>query len=98
MNDRAFSRRSFLRNAAAGSTSAALIALPGVGHATPADASPEPPWPVTVESYPLLETGRAAGLARVKVVTKDEIPQAFQQKLAAYASNFALKQCRTPEE
>ena len=98
MTEHSFSRRSFLRNAATTSTGAALISLPGVGHGMPGNASPEPPWPVTVESYPLLDAGKAAGLARVKLVTKEEIPQAYQQKLAAYASNFALQQCRNQEE
>jgi phosphoglycerate dehydrogenase-like enzyme len=91
------SRRSFLRNAAAGSTGAALASLP-LAHATAAAAAPEAPWPVTMEAYPLVEPGQAASLARVKVVTTDEIPSASQEKLRAYAPNLDLHRCRNLEE
>jgi hypothetical protein len=62
MHKNGFSRRSFLRNVAAGSTGAALVSVPTVAHAVTGEAASEPPWPVTVESYPLLEAGRAASL------------------------------------
>jgi phosphoglycerate dehydrogenase-like enzyme len=98
MDKEGFSRRSFLRNVAAGSTGAALASLPAVGRAVAGDAAPEPPWPVTVESYPLVEPGKAANLARVKLATKDEIPAAYQAKLRAYAPNLDLTSCRTQEQ
>jgi len=91
------SRRSFLRNAAAGTTGAALASLP-LAHAAVAGAAPEAPWPVTVETYPLVEPGPAASLARLKVVTPDEIPNASQEKLRAYAPNLDLHPCRNQEE
>jgi phosphoglycerate dehydrogenase-like enzyme len=98
MDKEGFSRRSFLRNVAAGSTGAALVSLPAVAHAAAGDAAPEPPWPVTVESYPLLEPGKAASLARFKLATKDEIPAAYQEKLRAYAPNLDLTLCRNQDQ
>ena len=98
MHENGFSRRSFLRNVAAGSTGAALVSLPAVAHAVTGEAATEPPWPVTVESYPLLEPGKAASLARVKLATKDETPAAFQEKLRAYAPNLDLTLCRTQKQ
>ena len=91
------SRRSFLRNAAAGSTGAALASLP-LAHAAAAEAAPEAPWPVTVETYPLVEPGQAVSLARLKVVTTDEVPNPSQEKLRAYAPNLDLHPCRNQEE
>ena len=98
MHENGFSRRSFLRNVAAGSTGAALVSLPAVAHAVTGEAATEPLWPVTVESYPLLEPGKAASLARVKLATKDGIPAAYQEKLRAYAPNLDLALCRNQEQ
>ncbi|MGD0457974.1 MAG: D-2-hydroxyacid dehydrogenase [Terriglobia bacterium] len=98
MHENGFSRRSFLRNVAAGSTGAALVSLPAVAHAVTGEAATEPLWPVTVESYPLLEPGKAASLARVKLATKDGIPAAYQEKLRAYAPNLDLTLCRTQKQ
>ena len=98
MHKNGFPRRSFLRNVAAGSAGAALVSLPAVAHAVTGEAAPEPPWPVTVESYPVLEPGKAASLARVKLVTMDEIPAAYQEKLRAYAPNLDLALCRNQEQ
>jgi len=93
-----FPRRSFLRNVAAGSAGAALVSLPAVTRAVTGEAGPEPTWPVTVESYPLLEPGKTANQARVKLVTTDEIPAAYQEKLRAYAPNLDLTLCRDEEQ
>jgi phosphoglycerate dehydrogenase-like enzyme len=93
-----FSRRNFLGNIAAGSTGAALVSLPAVAHAVRGQAVLEPPWPLTVESYPLLEPGKAASQTRVKLVTMDEIPDVYQAKLRAYAPNLDLTLCRNLEE
>jgi len=98
MHKEGFSRRSFLRDVAAGSTGAALVSLPAVAHAVAGEVAPEPPWPVTVESYPLLEAGETGALARVKLATQDEIPAAYQEKLRAYAPNLDLTFCRDEEQ
>jgi phosphoglycerate dehydrogenase-like enzyme len=98
MHRNGFPRRSFLRNVAAGSTGAALVSLPGVAHAVADEVAPEPPWPVTVESYPVLEPSKAASQSRVKLVTTNEIPAAYQKKLRAYAPNLDLALCGDEEQ
>jgi phosphoglycerate dehydrogenase-like enzyme len=98
MNKEGLSRRSFLRNTAVGSTGAALASLP-LTSAAAAEAPPAPPWPVTVESYPLTEPGKAASQARIKLVNAwGEFPSAYQEKLQAYAPNLEIKGCRSEEE
>ena len=92
------SRRSFLRGTAVGSTGAALASLP-VARAAAAEAPPAPPWPVTTESYPLVEAGPASTQAQLKLVTRlDELTDACQKKLQAYAPNLAIKACRDEDE
>jgi phosphoglycerate dehydrogenase-like enzyme len=98
MHKDGFSRRNFLGNIAAGSTGAALVSLPAVAQAVKAEAAPEPPWPLTVESYPLVEPGKGAGKMRVKLVTMDEIPAVYQEKLHAYAPKLELTLCRSEEQ
>src|SRR2546426_12713563 len=51
------SRRRFLSDVAAGSTGAALATMPGVLTAT--DAGLAPAAPATMESYPIVEAGKA---------------------------------------
>jgi phosphoglycerate dehydrogenase-like enzyme len=93
-----FSRRHFLRDVAVGSTGAAVASLPGAATAGGLNPSPEPPWPMTVESYPLLEPGKAAASGQVKLVTKSDLPVAYQEKLRAYAPNVDLTHCKTSDE
>jgi len=71
-----------------------MVSLPAAAHAVGGGAAPEPPWPVTMESYPLLEPGKAGSLGRFKVATMDEIPAAYQEKLRAYAPDLDLTLCR----
>ncbi len=93
-----FSRRNFLRNVAAGSTGAAMVSLPLAARAAAGGAGPEPPWPMTVESYPILEPGRTAAQARFKLATLDGIPPAYQEKLRAYAPSLNISLCRDEEQ
>jgi phosphoglycerate dehydrogenase-like enzyme len=93
-----FSRRTFLRSVGVGSTGSALASLSTSGPAAAGDAPPAAPTPVTVESYPLVEPRDTSSLARIKVATQDEIPQAVQEKLRAYAPNLDLKLCRNQDE
>ena len=87
MNKENLSRRSFLRSTAAGSTGAALASLP-MAHLAADEAPVAPPWPVTVESYPLTEAGPTASRTRLKLVTTvGEFADAYQEKLQAYAPN-----------
>jgi len=98
MNKEGLSRRRFLRNTTVGSTGAVLASLP-VAHATTAEAPPAPPWPVTAETYPLVESSPAASQARIKLVTEGKgITNAYQEKLQAYAPNLEIKTCGSKEE
>jgi len=97
MPEEGFSRRSFLRDVAAGSTGAALVSLPVVADAAGGQKPSEPAWPATVESYPL-ETGEVPAPGRFKLATTNEIPAAYQEKLRAYAPGLELALCRDEEE
>ncbi len=98
MSNEGLSRRSFLRSTAVGSTGAALASLPMARRAA-AEATSEPPWPVTVESYPLTEPRPASSQARVKLVTDwDGLASTYQEKLQAYAPNLEIKFCQSRNE
>jgi phosphoglycerate dehydrogenase-like enzyme len=88
------SRRRFLQNTALGSTGAALASLP----LTNAAAAEAPPWPLTVESYPLVESGKGAIQVPIKLVTGAELPDDGVKKLQAYAPTLQIKICRSKEE
>jgi phosphoglycerate dehydrogenase-like enzyme len=97
MNMEGLSRRSFLRHTAVGSTGAALASLPGA-HNAAAEPPPSPPWPVTVESYPLAEPAPASSQVPINLVTGREFPRPYQEKMQAYAPNLVIKACRNKEE
>lgn len=88
------SRRKFFSQVAAGSAgiAAASLAKPAAG------AEAEPPFPLTMESYPLAEPGKGADLAHVKIVTRDGIPASCQEKIRSYSSTVELALCRSDEE
>jgi len=85
------SRRKFLQSLAAGSTGAALAAVPIAASdiAAPAGA----PFPATVESYPLASPGRGAALDRLKIATQEEIAGRYQQKIQGVSPGVELKFC-----
>src|SRR6516165_9734933 len=91
-----YSRRKFLGNIAAGSTGAALASLPGGRPGGAASAVADPPYPVTMVSYPSA-TGNFP-LENVKIVTTDEIPKWDQDKLQGYSPTLKLQQCRSFDE
>lgn len=93
-----FSRRRFLQGVAAGSTGAALASLPAATRGANNAAAAEPPFPITTESYPLVEPGRGTPLARVKIVTQDEIPEPYQEKIRGCSSAIELKMCKSGAE
>src|ERR1039458_4652188 len=97
MSKNSLSRRSFLRNTAVGSTGAALASLP-IAHAVAVKAPPAPPYPVTVDSYPLTEPGAATGATRVKLVMRGELPGTIQDKLHADAPNLEIKSCKSKDD
>ena len=91
-----YSRRKFLGNVAAGSTGAALATLPG-GHAASA-AVADPPYPLTMVSYPLSMASGSLPLENVKIVTTDIIPQPDVEKLQSFSPTLNLKQCNGFDE
>jgi len=71
------SRRQFLHNIAAGSTGAALgsaLAAPHAAFGSTSGGGPEPPWPRTIESYPIAEPGKGMTVDHLKIVTTEEVP------------------------
>lgn len=92
-----FSRRGFLRSVAVGSTGAALVSLPEVVEAEP-DAPPEPPTPVTTESYPWVQPGTSTSSATIKIVTQDAIPEPYLGRLRSLSPNLDFRQCDSKEE
>jgi phosphoglycerate dehydrogenase-like enzyme len=94
MSNHDASRRKFFSQIAAASVGMAVAEAPQTGLA----ADPDPPFPVTSESYPIAEPGRGADLAHVKIVTQDGIPESYQEKIRSYSSNLELKQCSSEEE
>jgi phosphoglycerate dehydrogenase-like enzyme len=92
------SRRKFLRNIAAGSTAAALMPLPEGHSAAPGGAPPDPPFPLTVDSYPISEPGLNSTVDHLKIVTYDEFPTEIQDKIRGFAPGIELKQCRSDQE
>ncbi len=93
-----FSRRTFLQNVAMGSTGAALVSLPGALPAVEAGASSDPPLPITMESYPIVEPGKGAALDHLKIAPLDEIPQSYEKRIGKLSPGIELKQCRSEDE
>jgi phosphoglycerate dehydrogenase-like enzyme len=93
------SRRQFLHNVAAGSTGVALatLAAGAPAAARSAAAGPEPPFPLTVESYPLVEPGKGAAVGRLKLVTMDTLPAPYVRRIGALSSGIELQTGLSPE-
>jgi phosphoglycerate dehydrogenase-like enzyme len=96
--NKSYSRRKFLGNVAAGSTGAALASLPAAGSASAGIADAYPPYPLTVESYPLYQASGRLPLENIKIVTIDEIPKWDEEKLRTISPTLNLHQCRSYEE
>ena len=92
------SRRKFLRNIAAGSTAAALVPLPEGRGAPLGTARPDPPFPMTVDSYPISEAGWNSTVDHLKIVTGDDLPSELQEKIRGFSPGIELKYCRSDEE
>jgi len=84
------SRREFLHNMAAGSTGAALgTAFAGApANAAHPAVAPEPPFPRTMESYPIVQP---KGADRFKIVTKFDMPDSFAERIRALSPGIDLK-------
>ena len=93
MSQGSVSRRSFLRNVAAGSTGAALATVPGALSPAASSAPTGAPYPVTVASFPLAEPGRGAALDHIKIVTRERIAGPFQEKIRGQSPGLELTYC-----
>lgn len=94
MSNHDASRRKFFGQIAAASVGMAVAEVPQTG----LGADPDPPFPVTLESYPLAEPGRGADLAHVKIVTQGGLRESNQEKIRSYSSNVELKTCSSEKE
>jgi phosphoglycerate dehydrogenase-like enzyme len=94
MSNHDASRRKFFSQIAAASVGMAAAEVPQ----TALGADLDPPFPVTLESYPIAEPGRGADLAHVKVVTQGGISEACLEKIRSYSPNVEVKQCKSDEE
>jgi len=97
MPQESVSRRRFLQNVAAGSTAAAVVSVPGILDARP-EHVPGAPEPVTVESYPIAEPGKGAAASHVKIVTQEQIPEDYREKVRSLAAGLDLRQCASESE
>lgn len=88
------SRRKFLSDVAAGSTGAALAALP----AAASDGGAAPPAPATIESYPIAEPGKGEALDHLKIVTDSGMAPFYQGKIRGLAPGIELKLCASEDE
>jgi phosphoglycerate dehydrogenase-like enzyme len=83
---------------AAGSTGAALGAVPAVVTAASAATPGAAPFPMTVESYPIAEPGKGAALDHLKIVTQEEFPGEYQDKVRGYAPGVELSFSKSPAD
>jgi phosphoglycerate dehydrogenase-like enzyme len=85
------SRRKFLRNVAAGSTGAALATMSSPLSAHEGGAVVAAGGPVTMESYPLVEPGKAAAVTSLKIVTRDGIPNPTEEYIRGLSNAVTVK-------
>jgi phosphoglycerate dehydrogenase-like enzyme len=89
-----FSRRQFLQNIAAGSTGAALGSALADSHPTAGstdNAGLEPPWPSTIESYPIVEPGKGVTVDHLKIVTTEQMPDPYAERIRSVSPGIELK-------
>ena len=92
------SRRKFLRNVAASSTGAALATLPYPLTAHGGIPAPGPGGPVTMESYPWVEPGKAAPVTRLKILTRDGMPKPTEEYVRGLSSAVEVKSSNGDDE
>ncbi len=97
MSKQSLSRRSFLRGTAMGSTGAALASLP-IASTAAVEAPPLPPFPVTVESFPLTTPDTSAGQMHLKLAASHDFPDEYKEKMKTYAPNLEIMICHSAEE
>src|ERR1035438_3983948 len=84
------SRRQFLHNAATGSAGAALgTSLSGVP-AAHASGTGDPPFPRTMESYPIVEPGKGAAVDHLKIVSMEDMADLYSERVRVISSGIEL--------
>ncbi|MBI4165931.1 MAG: D-2-hydroxyacid dehydrogenase [Acidobacteria bacterium] len=84
MTKESLSRRRFLRNVSAGSAGAALMT------AVASEAATEVPYPLTVESYPLSAPSQGVTIDRLKILTREGLSAADQEKIRGVSRGIDL--------
>jgi len=87
-------RRKFFGQVAAGSAGIAATTLAK----SASGAAAAPPYPLTMESYPLAEPGKGADLSHLKIVTREGIEDSVRDKIRSISPNVELKTCNGDEE
>jgi len=88
------SRRHFLHNIAAGSTGAALGSALADAHAaarSTVGTGPEPPWPRTVESYPIVEPGKGVTVDHLRIVSTEQLQDPHAERIRSVSPGIELK-------
>jgi phosphoglycerate dehydrogenase-like enzyme len=90
-------RRKFLGNVSAGSAAAAIASIPASA-ATMPEAAPRPPYPLTVESYPLSDPQKGAAADHVKIVTRGGLPDFAENRIREFSTHVEIKRCDSGQE
>lgn len=86
------SRREFLHNIGARSTGAALgTSLASTPAAASSGGDPEPPFPRTMESYPIAEPSKGAAGDRLKIVSRGTLPAPYPERIRALSFGIELQ-------
>jgi phosphoglycerate dehydrogenase-like enzyme len=83
------SRRHFLQSIAAGSTGVALG--PALSAESAAASALSPPWPLTAQSYPIVEPGKGPTADHFKIVSAEVFPDPYPERIQALSAGIELK-------
>jgi len=90
------SRRQFLHNAATGSAGVALGTSLAGAPAANASIAGDPPLPHTMESYPIAEPGKGAAVDHLKIVSMENMPDLYSERIRALSSGIELQTGLSP--
>jgi len=90
------SRRQFLHNAATGSAGVALGTSLAGAPAANASIAGDPPLPHTMDSYPIAEPGKGAAVDHLKIVSMENMPDLYSERIRALSSGIELQTGLSP--
>jgi len=96
ISNEGLSRRRLLKQVAPGSSAATLGA--GFSSAQAVRTGTPSTSPVPVTSYPVVGTKGVAAPSPVKIVSRVEIPPAYQERILSLSPSLKLKACPAEEE